>query len=599
MPRYSDELINEIFSQNDIVDYVSQYVRLKKNGRDYSGLCPFHKEKSPSFHVNQEKQLFHCFGCGAGGNLVQFVMKSEGLDFVEALKLMADRAGIALPEDGGGADDEQYRKKKRIYLMNKTAAKLYYDCLTSEEAGKPGLEYFAERKIQPKTITRYGLGYAPEGFDYLKTRLNKQGFSDNELLEAGLCVARGDKIYDKFRGRVIFPIIDLRSNVIGFGGRILNGEERNGFKPPKYLNSSETPVFNKGSNLFSLNLAKKTSEQQCILCEGYMDVISVNQAGVEAITATLGTALTENQAKLLMKYTGEILLCYDSDEAGMKATRRAIDIINSVGGKCRVMHLKGAKDPDEYIKANGIEFFKKAMRDALPSTEYLLKGLKNQYNIENPDGKVMFLQEAAKVLASLANAIEADAYAKKLSDETDISKEAIYAEMKKYKNKDKLSQASYKNIREEKNKKSEFSGIADAELKLLSLIINSRQCYNMVQNDFKPQDYSSDILRRLADIVYTHYENNEIIDAPIVTNRFSGAEAEIVSKIFCNLETYADEKNTVTQLVSTIKLERLEKEINKAISENQVGKVKELLDLRMKLEGKKQNVRFREQETNS
>lgn len=599
MPRYSDELINEIFSQNDIVDYVSQYVHLKKNGRDYTGLCPFHKEKSPSFHVNQEKQLFHCFGCGAGGNLVQFVMKSEGLDFVEALKLMADRAGIALPEEGADVSDEAYRKKKRIYLMNKTAAKIYYDCLTSEPTGKPGLEYLGERKIAPKTIVKYGMGYAPEEYDYLKKRLNEKGFTDDELTDAGLCVTRNSRVYDKFRGRVIFPIIDLRGNVIGFGGRILKTEEVNGYKPPKYLNSSETAAFKKGSNLFSLNLAKKSCADRCILCEGYMDVISVYQAGVEEIVATLGTALTENQAKLLMKYTNEILLCYDSDDAGTAATKRAIGIITGVGGRCRVMHLKGAKDPDEYIKANGAEFFKKAIRDALPSTEYLLKGIKNKFDLENPDGKVLFLQEAAEVLSQLGNAIETDAYVKKLSEETDISKEAIYAEIKKRKSGGNTSANYVKPIKRDINKKTEYTYLPDAELKLLSLIINSGNCYKMVKGSFEPEDFSADVLKRLAKMIYDCREKNEVIDAPIIINKFSKEDAETVSRIFCNPETYGDEEKTVSQLVSGIKLDRLEKELNKAIGENDTRKVKELLDLRMKLEGNKQNVRFREQETNS
>ena len=330
-----------------------------------------------------------------------------------------------------------------------------------------------------------------------------------------------------------------------------------------------------------------------------MDVISVYQAGVEEIAATLGTALTENQAKLLMKYTNEILLCYDSDEAGVTATKRAIGIITGVGGRCRVMHLKGAKDPDEYIKNNGVEFFKKAMRDALPSTEYLLKGIKNKYDLENPDGKILFLQEAAGGLSNIANAIETDAYVKKLSEETDISKDAIYAEIKKHKS-GVTSSANYvKQVRKDFNKKTEYKHLPDAELKLLSLIINSAICYKMIKDSFSPEDFSADNLIRLAKIVYECRENNQMIDAPIIINEFSGTEADAVSRIFCNLETYENEQNTVSQLVSSIKLDRLEKELNKAISENDTQKVKELLDFRMKLEGNKQNVRFRKQETNS
>lgn len=589
MPRYSDELINEIFSQNDIVDYVSQYVKLRKNGRDYTGLCPFHKEKSPSFHVNQEKQLFHCFGCGAGGNLVQFVMRSEGLDFLEALKLMADRAGIILPDEDNIADDKVHQKKKQIYSMNKAAARLYFETLTTLEEGKVGLEYFKERRISPSTIRKYGLGYAPDNFDYLKKYMNKLGFTDDELLDAGLCVTKNGKIYDKFRGRVMFPIIDLRGNVIAFGGRIINAIEKDGYKPPKYLNSAETLVFNKGKNLFSLNLAKKDSAAQCILCEGYMDVISVYQAGVTNIVATLGTALTENQAKLLMKYSGEIILCYDSDEAGQAATRRGIEIINSVGGRCRVMRLKGAKDPDEYIKSNGIELFRKAIKDALPSTEYLLGTLRSQYDTDNPDGKIMFIHKAAEVLAGVKSAVEIDAYVKKIADETEISKEAIYAELKKIRSSDKNGSNVIRPVKMPSKEKNAIldSKIASAEKRLLGLVIDSKKAYQIVKKEFSPSDYSEGPLKKLAEMIYNCYETGENIDPPLIINKFDEKDADFVSQIFCNIETYKDEDNTLRQLVNNIKIEKISTQLEKATNENDVIKVKELLTLRLELEGNK------------
>lgn len=589
MPRYSDELVNEIFAQSDIVDYVSQYVHLKKNGRDYTGLCPFHKEKSPSFHVNQDKQLFHCFGCGAGGNLVQFVMRSEGLDFVEALKLMADRAGIILPEDDNIVDDKLYQKKKRILSMNKTAAKFYYETLVREEVGKTGREYFLQRKISKETITKYGLGFAPDTFDYLKRYMNKSGFSDDELLEAGLCIEKSGKVYDKFRGRVIFPIIDLRGNVIAFGGRIVDATEKDGYKPPKYLNSAETLVFNKGKNLFSLNLAKKQNDRQCILCEGYMDVISVYQAGITNIVATLGTALTENQAKLLMKYTGEILLCYDSDEAGQAATRRAISIINSVGGKCRVMRLKGAKDPDEYIKINGLELFKRTMSDALPSTEYLLGSIRSKYDLDNPDGKIMFVQEAATVLAELTNAVEVDAYIKKISDETEISKDAIYAELKKFKAGSKPQNNTVRVVKSEDRAKktTENTKTVGAERRLLGLIIDNKKVYTRVKDEFPPGDFSTECLRRLAELIYFCHEKGERIEPALIINRFDGEDADFVSQIFCNLETYDDESETITQLINSIKLDKLDKALKEAQDVGDIVKIGELLNLRFELEGKK------------
>ena len=473
--------------------------------------------------------------------------------------------------------------------MNKAAARLYFETLTAKDEGKVGLEYFKERKISPQTIRKYGLGYAPDSFDYLKKHLNKLGFSDDELLEAGLCVTKNDKIYDKFRGRVMFPIIDLRGNVIAFGGRIINAVEKDGYKPPKYLNSAETPVFNKGKNLFSLNLAKKDCTAQCILCEGYMDVISVYQAGVTNIVATLGTALTENQAKLLLKYSGEIILCYDSDDAGQAATRRGIEIINSVGGRCRVMKLKGAKDPDEYIKSNGIELFRKAIKDALPSTEYLLGTLKSQYDTDNPDGKIMFIHNAAEVLAGVKSAVEIDAYVKKISDETEISKEAIYAELKKIRSNDKTGANVIKPVKmpSKENKTLLDSKIANAEKRLLGLIIDSKKAYQIAKEEFSVSDYSEGPIRRLAEIIYNCYETGETIDPPLIINKFSEKDADFVSQIFCNIETYKDEDNTLKQLVNSIKIEKISIELEKATNENDVIKVKEILTLRLELEGNK------------
>lgn len=589
MPRYSDDLINEIFSQSDIVDYVSQYVKLRKNGRDYTGLCPFHKEKSPSFHVNQDKQLFHCFGCGAGGNLVQFVMKAEGLDFVEALKLMADRAGIILPEEDNTVDDRAYQQKKMIYSMNKLAARFFYDTLINSDTGKIALEYFAARKITPRTINKYGLGYAPDSFDSLKSYMNTNGYSDNDLLTAGLCVTKNGKIYDKFRGRVMFPIIDLRGNVIAFGGRIINDAEKDGYKPPKYLNSADTPVFNKGKNLFSLNLAKKDSIAQCILCEGYMDVISVYQAGVHNIVATLGTALTENQAKLLMKYTNEILLCYDSDEAGQAATRRAIEIINSVGGRCKVMRLKNAKDPDEYIKNNGIELFKKAISDALASTEYLIRMLKTHYDVDNPDGKTLFINDAAGILSTLTNAVEIDAYVKKISDETGVSKDAIYAEIKKLRVKDNNPAKVYQQVKYGNKKKEQLpdNKTISAQRRLMGLIIDNKKVYLRVKDEFPPEEFTGEVLQKLAGIVYSCYEKGSTIEPPLIINEFDEKDADFVSKIFCNIETYADEENAVTQLVNSIKLEKVNTELEKATNESDVVRIRELLAVKRELEGKK------------
>ena len=585
MARYSDDIINEVFSENDIVDYISQYVKLKKSGRDYSGLCPFHNEKSPSFHVSQDKQLFHCFGCGAGGNLVQFVMRMEGLDFVEALKLLADRAGIVLPEENSYADDALHRKKQRIYAMNQMSARFYYNTLVKSQEGKQALAYFFARKILPKTINVYGLGYAPDGVDALYRHLKGQGFSDGEIVEAGLAAERNGKFHDRFRNRVMFPIIDLRGNVIGFGGRIMGqAVEVNGFKPPKYLNSAETPVFNKGRNLFSLNLAKKDPSDQLILVEGYMDVISTYQAGVHNVVATLGTALTENQAKLMMKYCSEILICYDGDEAGQKATIRAIEIINSVGGRSRVIKLRGAKDPDEYIKANGVESFQSAVRNAQPSTEYRIGLVKAQYDLDNPDGKIRFVQSAAETLLSIQDAVEIDAYIKKIAEQTGISPEAIYSEYKK---------RTAKQVRRKLPTQTEFERRApaqeeepaiaqisnkrvNAECKLLNLIIKNKRFIKTAEEAFKPEDYSTPVHRAIAARIYAGRENGVQIDPAVIISDFSGDAIKEASDVFYNMEVYDDDERVLHELINNIKLEQVRQEI---ATEQDPQKLLELLEM--------------------
>ena len=571
MPYYPDEVVNEVFSENDIVDYVSQYVRLKRVGRDYSGLCPFHREKSPSFHVSGEKQLFHCFGCGASGNLVQFVMRMEGLDFVEALKLLAERAGIALPE-AGKANDNSHEIKKKVYEMNKISARFFYDTLTKSAEGKIGYAYFAERKISQKTIVTYGLGFARDSYTALHDFLKEKGYTDKEMLTAGLVVERDGKIYDKFRNRVMFPIIDLRGNVIGFGGRIMGESETpSGIKLPKYLNSAETPVFNKGRNLFSLNLAKKSSPFLIILVEGYMDVITVYQAGIPNVVATLGTALTEAQAKLLLKYCNEILICYDSDEAGQKATIRAIEIINAAGGRSRVIKLKGAKDPDEYIKANGSAMFLQAIAQAKASTEFRMDILKKKYSLDSPEGKAMYVAEATETWLSITDAVEVDAYINRISIDTQVNKDAVYSEYRKKMVKKSGENRQYAN-KETVNPKAEGTQMGAAlpdkskkliaaEKKLICLMAQNKKYIDTVKENFTIEDFSAGIHQKLVRIIFEARENNILIEPSIVLNEFADNEINYVSDIFYNMEEYADDNAALCELINSIKLEKLSEKI--------------------------------------
>ena len=592
MPKWiSDDLFMEICSENDIIDYVSRYTSLKKAGRDYMGLCPFHGEKTPSFHVNREKQLFHCFGCGASGNLVQFVMRAENLSYADAIQQLADNAGIQLPDKEGYADKNS-ENRKRILEMNKLAARFFYNCLKDEKLGAAARAYFSERRISQKTIITYGLGFAP----YSKSRtmltdfLKSKGYTEEQLRDASLAVERDGVTIDKFRNRVMFPIIDVRGNVIGFGGRVMhNKKDINGFNIPKYLNSSETAAFDKGRNLFSLNIAKNSKEPELILCEGYMDVISTYQAGITNIVATLGTAITENQAKIMCRYASEIIICYDSDEAGKKAALRAIEIISSVGGRARVMRLKGAKDPDEYILKNGAAAFREAVKKAVPSTEFKISLIKSKYDITDTDSKVKFVSEAAEALKTVTDAVEVDAYIKKISEETGISRDAIYAS---YKNKISEGQKNNKWLRKEVKPAAErradkpgekvTKALIEAEKRLLSLIASSKKLYRIASTEMDSADFSTEIYRRLAKALYDCYESGRSPDEAAILNEFSGntqLENE-ASSVFYNMEIYSGDEVTVHELLYNIRLERLQMKID---SEKDFKRLSEYLKEREKL----------------
>lgn len=586
MPKYiPDDIVAEICAANDIIDYVSQYTVLKKAGRDYMGLCPFHNEKTPSFHVNREKQLFHCFGCGASGNLPQFIMRTENLDFGETMRLLGERAGIDIPEDS--ADNADMSEKKRIIEMNRTAALFFHSCLKDEKIGKDGREYFLKRRISWNTIMTYGMGVAPNSKNALLNHLKEHGYSPQEMVRASLAVERNGEYIDKFRNRVMFPIINLRGNVIGFGGRVMHNEkEINGFKIPKYLNSGETAAFDKGSNLFSLNLAKNDKASELILCEGYMDVISVYQAGVHNIVATLGTAITPNQAKLMMRYASEIVICYDSDEAGTKAALRAIDIINEIGGRSRVIRLRGAKDPDEYINKNGVAAFRDAVKKSLPSTKFRILLAKQMFDTSSPDGKVGFSSEVAKILKNVSDAVEVDAYIKEVAEEIDISPEAIYS---KYRREKGISGNMHKNFVKREVKKqtdSEETEATQAQLeaqkRLLAFAAASKRLYKIIKEEMKPNDFSSEVYRRIASAIYKCYENGVQPDEAMLLNEFSGnAKMENeASSVFYNMEIYSEDESAVRDLLCTVKLEQINMRIN---SEKDFAKLAELYSARENL----------------
>lgn len=414
------DYIYELVQRNDMLDVAQSYVQMKRSGRTYTGLCPFHSEKTPSFVVYPETQSFYCFGCGAGGDVITFVKKINNIDYIEAVKALASRAGMPLPAE----DDQVGRMRSRILSINKDAARFFFSSM-NEDQGRSARAYWRGRGLSDSTIKRFGLGYAPDSFHAMVNHLQKLGYSQEEMLASGL-VKRSDKgnLYDVFRNRVMVPIFDLRGNVIAFGGRNMGPEK------PKYINSPETLVYKKSRTIFALNVAKKSAEKRYILCEGYMDVISMHQAGFDTAVAGCGTALTPEQVRLISEYASDVVLCYDSDEAGQKATARAINLFASAPVKLSVLNITGAKDPDEYIKKYGRDAFERLLSGSSNAIEYELKKAKDQYNLAQPDGRVGYLKDAVGILSAGAiTATERDVYAGRLSQETDVSKSAILEQL--------------------------------------------------------------------------------------------------------------------------------------------------------------------------
>ena len=419
----SDQFLQELKYRSDIEQVVGSYVNLRRRGRTLSGLCPFHSEKSPSFTVYPDTQSFFCFGCGAAGDVINFIRRIENLDYMEAVRLLAQRAGMQVPEEAG--DDRSSRLRKRILELNRDAARYFHRSLMSE-AGRPGRAYLIGRGLTRDTIVHFGIGYAAEGWDGLANAMRQQGYTKEELLAAHLVSegARGG-IYDTFRNRAIFPIIDLRGNVIAFGGRNL------GEKGPKYLNSSDTPVFKKSRNLFALNFAKGSPRKGLILCEGYMDVVSLHQAGFTNAVATLGTALTEEQCRLIAQYTGEVLLSYDSDGPGQAATRRATGLLEAVGVKIKVLSIPDAKDPDEFIKKFGAERFEQLIEGSSSATDFAISKLRGENDVTTAEGKVSFLKQFAVLMAGLPNPIEREVYLSKICRELEVDKAAVAGQIER------------------------------------------------------------------------------------------------------------------------------------------------------------------------
>ena len=419
---FPEEFLQELQSRNPIEDVVGSYVKLtRRSGANLFGLCPFHSEKTPSFSVSPDKQIYHCFGCGKGGSAINFIMEIENLSFPDAVEFLARRSGMEVPNDGG--DNEVRNRRERLLALNKEAARWFFTQLSAPE-GQPGRDYIAQRQITPAFVKNFGLGYAPDGFYALTDAMHEKGYQDYELIDAGLANANrsGKGVHDIFRSRLMFPVIDVRGNVLGFSGRTLVGDER------KYLNTRETPVFNKSRVLFGLNLAKKTKSGYILLTEGNIDVVSLHQAGFDSAVASLGTSLTPDQARLISRYVKEVIIAYDNDGAGQKAAKRAIEILRPLDLSVRVLQMEGAKDPDEFIKAKGRDAFANLLSGSENHVKYQLARAADAKDLESDEGRVAFLKEAAAIIAGLPNSVEREIYAMRAAETAGVSKAAVLSE---------------------------------------------------------------------------------------------------------------------------------------------------------------------------
>ena len=532
MVRYSEELIEEIKNSNDIVDVISQYVILKRSGRNFFGLCPFHKEKSPSFSVSPDKQIFHCFGCGVGGNVIHFVSKIENIDFRETIELLANRANITLPTlDNSYQDNKRAILKLKVYQINEIAAKFYHENLykpTSKEAQN----YIKKRKMDNRTLKSFLIGYSGT-FDELYRVLKQKGFTEEEILASSL-VNKTDngKFIDRFRRRLMIPIQDTTGRFIAFGGRVLDDSK------PKYINSPENIVYSKGRNLFGLNIAKKGDIKKIIIVEGYMDAISLYQRGITNVVASLGTALTEQQGRLLRKNSEQVIIGYDADGAGQAATLRGLEILQNMGCDIRVLQIYGAKDPDEFVIKYGPERFQKCVDNAISLVEFKVKILKQNLNIDNVNDKIKFLNEIAKILAKVDNNMEKEIYIDKISSEYGISKEALYGEVNKLiynKSTEKkvLERPPIKSyINKQQNENLDESIIKREKMVIYILVNYPKESYEAIKDKITVDDIKANINKQIISKIYEQYSKgnvNNIIDLfeeEEIVNYLSGIMAD-------------------------------------------------------------------------
>lgn len=576
MPWYSEEQIEEVRSRSDIVSVIGKYVRLKRTGSGYTGLCPFHNEKTPSFHVNPARQMYKCFGCGVGGNVLTFVMEYENLTFPEAMEMLAEEAGIDLPKQEMTAQQKQQEGLRQTLLeINKKAARYYFALLKSPR-GKVGYDYLTGRGLTDETILHFGLGYAGQGGGELYRYMKKEGYSDQVLKETGLFKMDERGAYDKFWNRVMFPIMDANNRVIGFGGRVM------GDAKPKYLNSPETRIFDKSRNLFGLNYAKRGKRSNMILCEGYMDVIALHQAGFTNAVASLGTAFTEQQANLIRRYTDEVLLTYDSDGAGVKAAMRAIPMLRRAGITGKVIHMEPYKDPDEFIKNLGADEFEKRIEEAQNCFFFEIEVTKRNYSMSDPEQKTKFIHEIARKLLVFEDKIQRDNYMEAVAARYNIKTEDLRQLVVRYGNQ---MPTGYQEVMEERQqerirtgkKKEHREGISYSYRLLLSWLIEEPELFDQIRQWIRPEDFEAGLYRTVATELYDQMEKDELEPARIIGHFTEVEEQNKVASMFqtsFGSEIQADEKKkAITDLILKIKEHSIERQAGEITDLNELQKL--------------------------
>ncbi len=552
-----DSFIEELTQRNNIEDLVSSYITLRPGGRTRVGLCPFHGEKTPSFTVYPENNSFYCFGCGAGGDVITFVKKIERLDYMDAIRFLADRAGMDMPRQE--VDDTASKMRRRILEANRDAARFFHSMLYTPE-GRHALEYFYSRGYSDKTIRRFGLGYAPDGFSALLKHLREKGYREDELLLAWL-IRRNQKgnLYDSFRNRVMVPIIDVRGNVIAFGGRVLDDSK------PKYVNTGDTPVFKKTNNLFALNIAKE-SGRQLILCEGYMDVIALHQAGFTNAVAALGTSFTVDHANLIARYADEAILVFDSDEAGQKGASRAMGLLRRTGVRIRVVRIPDGKDPDEFLRHHPPEAFKLLIDRSANDVEYRLLTLRQGYLLDTPDGKVQYLNEAIKIIATLHNSVERDVYISRLAQELSVSKAAIEDQVASLV-KRKEHKQSREQLSSEIKKSEQIIGkinpealkhirAAAAEEALIGSLLLHPDRIHKIADQLPETDMITPFNRRLYAFIVRRQRQGLLIELSILAAEFNEDEMAYITLMLHNAQTRAEAMTDLMQYVEIIRSEK-------------------------------------------